>query len=101
MAESKTTQAPRKPEPASGVSAGWARPEFHGLPLELAARIATGNAHLSALRRLEPGSVIPLDTPVGEPTHLVAGGAVIGAGEIVEVKGRLALRLTRVGPDRG
>ena len=38
-----------------------------------------------------------LDTEVGEPARLVANGVEIGAGEIVEVEGRLALRVTRLG----
>lgn len=81
--------------------AGPLRPEFAALPIALSARIATGCARLAALRELAPGQLLPLATPVGEPCRLLADGAVIGAGEVVEVRGQLALRLTRLGQDRG
>ncbi|MCU0223290.1 MAG: FliM/FliN family flagellar motor switch protein [Acidobacteria bacterium] len=81
--------------------AGLLRPELAALPIALSARIATGRARLAALRELAPGQLVPLTTPVGEPCRLLADGAVIGAGEVVEVRGQLALRLTRLGQDRG
>lgn len=73
------------------------RPTFHELPLVLAARLAIGRARVRALRQLAPGSVLPMETPVGEASRLVAEGSVVAAGEIVEIQGHLALRLTRLG----
>ncbi len=114
------TQAGRKDEKTAGTGAGptpgptpgpgpsdaaraaaFVRREFSALPIQLSARIAAGRASLSELRGLAPGKVLPLETPIGEPCRLIAEGAVIGAGEIVEVKGQLALRVTRLGKDNG
>ena len=103
------TQAARRDEKAaagpasSGAThaASFVRREFDALPIALSARIAAGRASLAELRNLAPGQVLTLDTPIGEPCRLIAEGTVIGAGEIVEVKGQLALRVTRLGRDDG
>lgn len=81
--------------------ADLARCEFNALPITLSARVATGRATLAALRALTPGQVVPLSTPIGDPCRLVAEGVEIGAGEIAEIRGRLTLRLTRLGHDLG
>jgi type III secretion protein Q len=82
-------------------AANFMRREFGTLPIALSTRIAVGRANLAELRDLAPGQVLPLETPVGESCRLIADGAVIGAGELVEVKGQLALRVTRLGRDDG
>ena len=74
----------------------WERPVFQVLPLTLSARLAMGRVRIGQLRALAPGAVIPLDTPVGEPSRLVAEGTIVAAGEIVEIQGHLALRITRL-----
>lgn len=70
---------------------------FNALPLRLSARLAAGSAPLAELRAIEAGSLVSLETPVGEPSYLIAEGAVIGRGEIVEIRGQLAFRVTRLG----
>lgn len=92
---------PRKPNPGPPPEAetaiSWNRPEFRLIPLPLSARLARGKVRLSILRGAGPGSVIPLETNVGAPAELVSESAVLGEGEIVEIKSQLALRLTRLG----
>lgn len=73
------------------------RAAFRRLPLVISARIATGRATVGALRDLGSGDVVPLDTPIGDPSLLVIAGVPVASGEIVEVKGQLALRVTRLG----
>lgn len=85
--------------PAPAAARPWERPVFQVLPLTLSARLAEGHVRIGALRSLVPGTVIDLATPVGEPSRLVADGVVIAAGEVVEIQGHLALRLTRLGED--
>ena len=70
---------------------------FSTLPLRLSARLAAGSAPLADLRTIEAGSLVNLETPVGEPSYLIAEGAVIGRGEIVEIRGQLAFRVTKLG----
>lgn|GEM_PF-5448217 len=84
---------------ASALEELFSRPEFQELPLELSALLAKGVGSLGEIRDLEVGSQIPLDTQVGDPAWLVAGGQAIAAGEVVEVQGRLAFRVTRLGED--
>lgn len=73
------------------------RAPFRRMSLTLDARLAEGRAEVGALRDLREGSLVELDTEVGEPARLLANGVEIGKGEIVEVEGRLALRVTRLG----
>ncbi len=75
----------------------FGRDGFQALPLTLSARLACGETPLSELRLLEAGSVVALETQVGEPAELIAEGRQIGAGEIVEIKGVLSFRITRLG----
>jgi type III secretion protein Q len=75
----------------------WERGVFQSLPLTLSARLAAGRVKVGQLRSVVPGTILPLETPVGEPSRLVAEGVVVAAGEIVEIQGHLALRLTRLG----
>jgi len=103
----ETAAASGTPPAAGSASSDAARAatlacrEFGARPTALSARIAAGRASLAELRDLAPGQVLPLETPIGEPCQLIAEGAVIGAGEIIEVKGQLALRVTRLGRDDG
>lgn len=89
MAESK-----RQPIPLEAL---FEQEAFGSLPLRLSARLAAGSAPLADLRAIEAGSLVHLETPVGEPSYLTAEGAVIGRGEIVEIRGQLAFRITRLG----
>ncbi len=75
------------------------RAAFRRVPLTLSARLAAGRVRVGRLRELASGTILPLDTVVGEPSRLLAEGVVVAAGEIVDVQGRLALRLTRLGVD--
>lgn len=109
MPESKKAQAAAVPVPATkrdktaevaGSTIDWNRREFRDLPVQISARIATGTTLLGTLRQLSSGDIVPMETQVGEPSQLTAEGTAIGAGEIVEVGGRLCLRLTRLGVPR-
>ena len=42
---------------------------------------------------LTPGSVIPLDRKVGHPVEIVANAVTVARGELVEVRGRVAVRV--------
>ena len=70
---------------------------FRSLPLTLSARLADGRISLAEVRDLLPGRVVPLETPVGEASELIAEGITIARGEIVEIQGRLEFRITGLG----
>ena len=42
---------------------------------------------------LAPGSVIPLDRKAGQPVEIVANAVTVAFGELVEVRGRVAVRV--------
>ena len=66
--------------------------------LELDVRIDLGRAYirLDDVLRLEPGAVVPLDTPADEPVDIVVGGQVIARGEVLVLDGRYCVRVTSV-----
>lgn len=61
--------------------------------VELEVRFARVQMKVEDLARLSPGQILTLDIPLGEPVELVAGGAVLGQGELVNVEGHLGVRL--------
>jgi len=103
MAQSGNAAAPGDRGAAPGERRGstprFAREELHALPLRLSARIALGRARLGELLRLRPGAIVPTATPVGEPSRLVVEGVPVGRGELLEIKGRIAFRVTGLGDD--
>jgi flagellar motor switch protein FliN/FliY len=50
---------------------------------------------------LTPGSLIKLNSPVGSPVDLYAGGTRLGSGEVIKTGNSLALRVAFEKPKRG
>ena len=46
------------------------------------------------------GSVIPLDNLAGDPVDLYADGRLIGRGEVLELGGKLAVRVVQLATGR-
>ena len=57
--------------------------------------VDAGHADLAPeeVAALAPGSVIPLDRKVGHPVEIVANAVTVARGELVEVRGRVAVRV--------
>jgi Type III flagellar switch regulator (C-ring) FliN C-term len=53
---------------------------------------------LEEVAALVPGSVIPLDRKAGQPVEIVANAVTVAFGKLVEVRGRVAVRVLSVGP---
>ncbi|MGZ5966117.1 MAG: FliM/FliN family flagellar motor switch protein [Polyangiales bacterium] len=72
----------------------------HLAELPLAVRIEAGSATLSAREwaALAVGDVLVLDRRVGDPVTLRIGGKALARGELVEVDGALAVRITERTP---
>jgi flagellar motor switch/type III secretory pathway protein FliN len=88
---------PEKDSRAKRLEELFEAPAFQALPLTISARLAEGEVPLVQVRDLSPGQIVPLRTPVGESSQLIAEGITIGQGEIVEIQGKLAFRVTRLG----
>jgi flagellar motor switch protein FliM len=57
--------------------------------------VDAGHADLAPeeVSALVPGSVIPLDRAAGHPVEIVANAVTVARGELVEVRGRAAVRV--------
>jgi flagellar motor switch protein FliM len=64
------------------------------VPLEVVARLGACQASLSAVARLAPGDVIPLDRAVNEPIELLVNGSPKLLGAAGVSRGRLAVQVT-------
>jgi len=64
--------------------------------VELACQLGTVTLSARGVLELAPGQVLDLSRPLGGPVDLVAGGAIIGQGELVDVEGELGVRVIRL-----
>ncbi|WP_299489640.1 flagellar motor switch protein FliN [uncultured Shewanella sp.] len=78
------------PKPAKDISF------FHQLPVQVTLELASAEMSLGELTRMGEGDVVALDRMVGEPLDIRVNGALLGRGEVVEVKGRYGVRLLEV-----
>ncbi len=96
-------ERPNPASPGAGVpevdllTAALRRPEAAGLPLTLSVCLAQGTVSIGRLRQLAPGTVVRLDTELGEPARLLAEGRPIARGELAERRGTLTLRIGAFG----
>ena len=49
---------------------------------------------LAEISRMVAGTVLELDKGKTDPVHLAVNGKVLGTGELVEIDGRLGVRVT-------
>jgi hypothetical protein len=70
--------------------------ETLGDDLTVEVAVSTGTVAVSARRLLElaPGAVLPLARPASGAVELLVGGRLIGRGELIDVDGELAVRVT-------
>jgi type III secretion system YscQ/HrcQ family protein len=74
-------------------SATGPAPDFAGLPVRLHAIIGEKEMTLAEAGALVAGTIVELDGTRSEPVRLALNGKVAGAGELVEVDGRLGVRI--------
>jgi type III secretion protein Q len=68
-----------------------------GVPVMLTFELGALELSLSELQALGPGSVVPIAGALPPEVAVCAGGRRIGTGEIVELDGRLAVEIRRIG----
>lgn len=66
---------------------------FHDLPIRVQVLVDEHELTLAQAERLAPGAVLDLDRDPRDPVRLAVNGRVIGTGELVEVEGRLGVRI--------
>lgn len=66
--------------------------QSNGLRIEFAERLASRH-DIDGWKR---GELVPFDEPISSLVRIVIGGVVVGQGELVEVDGHVAVRVTEV-----
>lgn len=64
------------------------------VPIDLEAELGRRTMTLGAILELRSGSVIRLPRSAGENIDILAGGHVLGSGEIVIIEERFGVRIT-------
>jgi type III secretion protein Q len=68
-------------------------PPFHDLPLRFQVVVDEHEMTLAEAEQIAPGAVVDLHRDPREPVRLAVNGRVIGTGELVEIEGRLGVRI--------
>ncbi len=72
-----------------------ARPDVESLPLQLHVVVGEREFTLAEIQSLSPGTVVELGTDRSDPVRLMINGKILGEGELVEVEGKLGVRVLR------
>jgi flagellar motor switch protein FliN/FliY len=64
------------------------------MPVEMEGRLDRRSISMRELLELAPGSVVRLDKSAGENIDVLAGGALLGYGEVVVVENVIGIRIT-------
>ena len=71
---------------------------LQNISVTLSIEVGRAMIKIKDLMRLTQGSVVELDRIAGEPLDLLINNTVVAQGEVVLVKERYGIRLTRVVP---
>jgi flagellar motor switch/type III secretory pathway protein FliN len=66
---------------------------FEELPLRIQVLFAECELTLAEARNLAPGSIVDLTRDPLDPVRLAVNGRVVGTGELVEIEGRMAVKI--------
>ena len=66
------------------------------LPIPVSVRIGAVRKTISEVLSLQPGSVIDLERPAGEPVDLFVNDRLVARGEVVVVGERYGFRVTEI-----
>ena len=66
------------------------------LPLEVSVRLGQARILIRELLRLDKNSVLELDQGADEPLDIVVNDSVLARGEVVDIEGRLGIRITDI-----
>lgn len=90
MADAKNTPAPA---PGAGPAGDPISP-LDEVEVDVQARVGRITMTLAQLRQLGAGQVIEFSTPVESPATLLANGRPVATGELVDVGGRVGVKIT-------
>ncbi|HEX4772163.1 MAG TPA: type III secretion system cytoplasmic ring protein SctQ [Bryobacteraceae bacterium] len=70
------------------------KPDLTTLPVRVHIVLSQLEMSLAELNKLRPGSIVELDREKCESVQLAVNGKIAGAGELVEIEGRLGVRIS-------
>ena len=70
------------------------KPNLAALPVRVHIVLSQLEMTLAELNKLRPGSIVELDRDESESVQLAVNGKIAGAGELVEIEGRLGVRIS-------
>jgi type III secretion system YscQ/HrcQ family protein len=73
---------------------------FEDLPIRVEILVAEREMTIAEAELLAPGSIIDLGVEPKDPVRLAVNGRVVGSGELVEIEGRLGVRILEWGRKR-
>jgi type III secretion system YscQ/HrcQ family protein len=80
-------------ETTGEVSEGSVKPDVGALPLRLHVIVGEKEFTLAEIQSLVPGTIVELEVLKADPVRLMVNGKVLGEGELVEVEGKLAVKV--------
>ena len=75
----------------SGTTAS--RPDLGALPLRLHVVLGEKDLTLAEIQSFAPGTIVDLEITKSDPVRLMVNGKILGEGELVEVEGKLAVKV--------
>ncbi len=69
---------------------------LYDVPFIVEAEMGRGMRTVRDILKIAAGSVIELDKEQGEPVDLLVNGTLIARGEVVEIDGNYAVRITEL-----
>jgi flagellar motor switch protein FliN/FliY len=67
---------------------------YADVPIDLRVELGSRVMTIEAILALQPGSVIKIPRSAGENIDILAGGHLLGSGEIVIIEERFGVRIT-------
>jgi len=82
-------------ETGGEATAAASRPDIEALPLRLHVVVGEKEFTLGEIQSFSPGTIVELEVTKSDPVRLMVNGRILGEGELVEVEGKLAVRVLR------
>jgi len=75
------------------AKAAGAKPDLGALPVRLHVIVGQREFTVAEINSLNPGTIVELQTDTSDPVRLMVNGRILGEGELVDVNGRLAVKV--------
>jgi len=75
------------------AKAAGTKPDLGALPVRLHVIVGQREFTVAEINSLNPGTIVELQTDTSDPVRLMVNGRILGEGELVDVNGRLAVKV--------